>query len=179
MNLSRIFQSLLVMLAVVGVFAAMARNAYGFDFIGIACLGLSTLFLFQLVWKMVGEYGSLHRADIPEMVELFLLSILTLLFGLRAFYIYVDYGEIIFNAVCVLQMVVYGVIGYALITSVSKESKPLGRNLIFFYSSLGLFLLSLVFRTRASVSMVIGMVSFLVAIPKVVCWRLRCALVDS
>lgn len=165
MNLNRIIQSLLIALAVVGVFAAMARNAYGFDFIGVACFGLSLLFLVQLVWKVVGEFGALSSSDIPEVLELLLLSLLTLMFGLRAFYIYVNYSEIIFNAIIALQLIIYSFIGYSVYSSVKKENMLLAKSLMFFYISISLFLVFLLFRSNAVWSMRLGVLAVLAALP--------------
>jgi hypothetical protein len=168
MGINRIIQSVLFALVILGVFAAMAKNAYGFDFIGIACLGLSLLFLVQLIWKFVNEYGSLGRADLPELAELVLLSLLTFLFGLRAFYIYVDFGEMIFNAVCLLQVILYSVIGYREVTNARKGSKLLAQKVIFFYASLLLFLLSITIRTNTTGSIAVGALALLVAIPFII-----------
>ena len=165
MNLNRVIQSIFIMLAVVGVFAAMARNAYGFDFIGVACLGLAGMFMIQLVWRVISEYGSITRADIPELAELFLLSLLTLLFGLRAFYIYVDYGELIYNGVCALQMVVYAFIGYKVFEGTRNSNKTLATNLGFFYVSILLFLLSIALRSKAAWSLGLGVLALITAFP--------------
>lgn len=165
MNLNRVIQSLLVVLAVVGIFAAMARNAYGFDFIGVACLGLAGLLMIQLAWRLMSEYGSITHGDIPELVELFLLSLLTLLFGLRAFYIYVDYSEIIFNGVCALQMAVYAFIGYKVFAGTRSSNKALAANLGFFYFSILLFLLSIAFRSKATWSLGLGVLALITALP--------------
>lgn len=165
MNLNRVIQSILIMLAVVGVFAAMARNAYGFDFVGVACLGLAGLFIIQLVWKLISEYGSITRTDIPELAELILLSMLTLLFGLRAFYIYVDYSEIIFNGVCALQMVVYAFIGYKVFEGTRNSNKTLATNFGFFYASILLFLLSIALRSKAAWSLGLGVLALITAFP--------------
>lgn len=165
MNLNRIIQSLLIMLAVVGMFAAMARNAYGFDFIGIACFGIAALFFFQILWKIAGEYGTLTRSSIPEIAELFLLAMLTLLFGLRAFYIYIDGADVIFSLVCVLQLALYAWIGYHLVSSTKVENKSLAIRLIFFYSSLAFFFLSILTRTKTNLSLTFGLVAVLAAMP--------------
>ncbi len=164
-KLGQLLQSLLLALIVVGIFAAMARNAYGFDLIGSACMGIAVLFLFQVVWKVIGEHGILNRSDIQEMAELVLLAFLLLLFGLRAFYIYIDFGEIMLYSVPVLLLVVYTFIGYDRVTLTKKENASLGQNLIFFYSSTGLFLLSLSTRFNALWSMILGVAAVMVAMP--------------
>jgi len=168
MNLNRVIQSILIMLAVVGVFAAMARNAYGFDFIGMACLGLAVLLMIQLGWRLISEFGSITRTEIPELTELFLLSLLTLLFGLRAFYIYVDYSELIFNGVCALQMVVYAFIGHKVFEGMRNANKTLANTLAFFYASILLFLLSIAFRSMATWSMGLGVLALITALPFII-----------
>jgi len=165
MNLNKVIQTILIMLALVGVFAAMARNAYGFDFIGVACLGLAGLFTIQLGWTLISEYGAITRAEIPELGELFLLSLLTLLFGLRAFYIYVDYSEFIFIGVCVLQIVVYAFIGYKVFAGTRSSNKALAANLGFFYASILLFLLSIAVRSKAAWSLGLGVLALITAFP--------------
>ena len=165
MNLNRIIQSLFLMLALVGVFAAMARNAYGFDFIGVACLGLAVLYLQQVTWKVISEYGSLSREALPEIIELLLLAVLTTFFGLRAFYIYLDFSEIIFNAVCVLQIIVYLIIGYRVYASARRESKELATLALSFFSSITFFLFFILTRVNTSVSMIFAAVALLAAAP--------------
>ena len=165
MNLNRIIQSLLLMLALVGVFAAMARNAYGFDFIGVACLGLAILYLLQVTWKVISEYGSLSREAVPEIFELLLLAVLTTFFSLRAFYIYLDFSEVIFYTVCVLQIIVYMIIGYRTYAAVRKESKELATLVVFFFSSLTFFLFFILTRVNTSVSMIFAGLALLAAAP--------------
>jgi hypothetical protein len=165
MNLNKVIQTIFIMLALVGVFAAMARNGYGFDFIGVACFGLAALFLIQLVWKVVNEYGTLLRSDITEMAELLLLSLLMLMFGLRTFYIYIDRADIIFSMVCVFQLALYAWMGYHLFSSMRVENKALALRLIFFYLSLTFFFLSILTRTKATLSMTFGLLALLSSIP--------------
>jgi hypothetical protein len=143
----------------------MARNAYGFDLIGVACLSLAVLFVIQLVWRVISEYGAITRADAPEMLELVLLSLLTLLFGFRAFYIYVNYSEIIFNGLCALQIFVYSYMGYKIFGDTRKSNKPLANNLVFFYSSILLSLLSIAVRSIATWSLALGVLALLTTLP--------------
>jgi hypothetical protein len=156
------------MLALVGVFAAMARNAYGFDFIGTACLGLSLLFLLQLVWKVANEYGALHRGDVPEMAELILLSLFTLMFGLRAFYIYVNNGGIILAFIIVFQVPVYLTLGYFAWTDTKKENPLLANNILSLYASVFIFLLSLLIQTNTLWFMSMGSLATVMAAPFII-----------
>lgn len=165
MRIDKVIQAILLAVVVVGIFAAMARNAYGFDFIGVACLGLAGLLMIQLAWRLISEFGSITRADILEMAELILLAMLTLLFGLRAFYFYVDYSEIIFNGVCALQIVVYAFIGYKVFEGTRNSNKTLANNLAFFYASILLFLLSIALRSMATWSMGLGVLALITALP--------------
>ena len=168
MNQSKITQTILIMLALVGAFAAMARNAYGFDFIGVACFGLAALFLMQLVWKVVNEYGTLSRNDIPEMAELLLLSLLLLMFGLRAFYIYVNYGDQIFNLIIGFQIPVYLMLGYFAWSEIKKRNPSQALNIVSLFASVFVFLLSLLMRTNAFVFVSLGILAVAVALPFVI-----------
>ena len=156
---------MLLMLAVIGVFATMARNSYGFDFIGLACFGLSALLLVQFVWRAVGEYDTLNRSDIPELAELLLLSALTGVFGLKAFYIYINRIEMIFDTIILLQVIVYGTLGYTLYTSIKKENNSLARNITFLYVSVVLFLLVFPTWIGPTVAMGFGVLGVVVSIP--------------
>lgn len=168
MNLNKVIQTIFIMLAVVGVFAAMARNGYGFDFIGVACLGLAALFLMQLVWKLVNELGTLSRNDIPEMAELLLLSLLLLMFGLRAFYIYVNYGDVIFNLIIGLQIPVYLILGSFAWSEIKKENPSQAFNVVSLFASVFVFLLSLLVRTNAFVFVSLGILAVAVALPFII-----------
>lgn len=166
MKVNRILQTLLLALLVVGVFAAMAKNAYGFTFMGIACFGLALVYVTQLIWRLIDDYTSLGRKDLPGLMELFLLSGLLLLFGLRASYIYLANGESIFILTCLLLAVVYLSISYDIHQISKKENQNPANAAFFFYSSIPLFLLALGSRTiNIILSSVFGVLGVLVALP--------------
>jgi hypothetical protein len=168
MNLNRIAQAILLMLAVVGLFAAMARNAYGFNLLAVSCFGLAVLFLFQLLWTAISEFGSLTRATLLEGGELLLLTALTSMFGLRVLYLYMPNSEDVFNGICLLQVLTYAGIGYSQTALVRKANRALSTQLVFLYSSLLLFLLSILFRSNASLSFGLGVLATVVSLPFVV-----------
>ncbi len=146
MKLDKIIQSLLIAMLIIGVFAAMAKNAYGFTFMGTACFGLAFLYLAQLIWRLIDDFSNLDRKSLPGLMEPFLLSSLLVLFGFRASYIYLTNGEMIFLVVCGALVLVYLSIGTGIFNSTKKESPGLARNMAYFYASLLLFLLALTSR---------------------------------
>src|SRR5258706_1917507 len=107
MKINRILQSVFFALALIGVFASMARNAYGFTYMGISCFCLALLYFVQLIWKVIEDHSTMETKEIPGLLESFLLSCLLLLFGLRAFYIRLPYSDFIFISLCVLLLFVY------------------------------------------------------------------------
>jgi hypothetical protein len=165
MNVSRLLQTIFLILSVVGLFAAMARNPYGFDLIGVSCFGLATIFLVQVIWRLVDEFEMINRAVIIEIGELILLSGLTILFGMRSFYIYLDNGNTYFNVILGFQVMLYVMIGYSLTKRLSILNMALSRQMIYFYSSLILFLFSIVFRTYVTISQVFGVLGLIISIP--------------
>ena len=126
MNFNRILQPLLIALLVIGVFAAMAKNAYGFTFMAVACFGLAFLYVAQLVWKVIDDYSNINRKNLSAVVEPFLVAALLLLFSLRASYIYLANGEVIFLATCGLLVLVYLAIAVGIIRNINKESIVFG-----------------------------------------------------
>jgi len=163
MKLNSFLQYIFFAMIIIGLFAAMARNTYGLDFIGVACFGISILYVVQACWKIIGEYEALTRDVIVEIVELLLLGSLTLFFGLRAFYIYVGYSEIIFRTVCGLLFLVYMVIGNRQVSSTRKENKALARNLIFIYTSVLFFLVSILTDPKIYISITFGLLAVFAA----------------
>ena len=166
MNFNRILQPLLIALLVIGVFASMAKNAYGFTFMAVACFGLAFLYVAQLVWKVIDDYSNINRKNLPTVVEPFLVAALLLLFSLRASYIYLANGEVIFLAICGLLVLVYLAIAVGIIRNTNKESIDLARNMAFFYTSLLCFLLALASRSISLlISTAFGTLGTLASLP--------------
>ena len=166
MKLDKIVQSLFIALLIIGVFAAMAKNAYGFTFMGTACFGLAFLYLAQLIWRLIDDFSNLDRKSLPGLMEPFLLAALLLLFGFRASYIYLANGELIFLVVCGLLVLVYGLLAIGIFNNAKKESPGLARNVAFFYSSLLFFLLALASRNiNLLLSTALGALGMLLSLP--------------
>jgi len=165
MSISRFIQSILLMLAVVGIFAAMARNNYGFELVGWGCMGLALLYLVQLTWNIIANLGSLASKDLPNILEFLFLSLFTLLLGLRAFYIYFGLGDEVFGAVVFLQMILYAWLGYSYIKQISDQNIRMSRNLMYFHISLTLFFLATLLRSFDNLTMYIGGSAVLISLP--------------
>jgi len=166
MKLNQLLQSIFISLILVGLFATMAQNGYGFTLIGASCVGLSLLFIAQGFWKMVEDFSHLERKDVLGISELFLLALLLLLFGMRAFYIRPPHIDLIFILICVLLIATYFFIASGIFRDARKENPAFTRNVSFFYSSVLLFLLSLGSRVISpSWSAAIGGLGALVSIP--------------
>lgn len=165
MNINRIIQALLIALLIIGLFAAMARNTYGFTFIGVACFGLAFLYLSQLSWKLIGDHFTIEKKDFLFFPELLLLALLLMLFGFRAFYIYLPGGAFIFIGVVCLLLIVYLTIGYGVFAETKKESLAMAWNMVSFFSSILLFLISMLTVAVAYWSQIFGAMAILVSIP--------------
>ena len=166
MKVNQVLQSVFIALILVGLFAMMAQNGYGYTLMGTACFGLALLYVAQVSWKLFEDFSSLEKKDIFGFAELFLLASLLLLFGMRAFYIRPPYIDLIFIVTCGLLVAVYFLIASGIFTAAKKENPELARNVFFFYSSILLFLLSLGTRiVNQSWSSVIGGLGFLASVP--------------
>lgn len=166
MKLNQVLQSIFIALALVGLFAMMAQNGYGYTLMGTACFGLALLYVTQAGWKLVNVFSGLEQRDIMGIAELFLLALLLMLFGFRAFYIRPPFIDFIFILLCGLLMVAYFFIASGIFTSAKKENPELSRNVVFFYSSILLFLFSLGTRIiLPSWSAVIGALGILASAP--------------
>ena len=166
MKLSKILQSVLFALLIIGIFAAMAKNSYGFTFMGSACFGLAILYMGQLLWKLIDDYSSLGKNDVAGLMEPVLLAMALVLFGLRALYIYLTIGELLFMLVCALLFLVYLSTGIRTFNSIKNVNSGLAWNMAFIYSSLLFFLLALATRNiHLQLSSALGVVAMLVALP--------------
>ena len=165
MNLYRIAQSILLALVVIGLFAAMARNAYGFTFIGVACLGLAALYFMQALAIVIADFSLLKFKTATGLFELFLLGLLLALFGLRAFYIYLPASEFIFSGVCILLSLLYLFLARINFKETLDESRGLAFNLFFLNVSIVFFLLSMAIRVYTSWSLMAGALGMLTALP--------------
>jgi hypothetical protein len=166
MKVSQLLQSFFLGLILLGLFAIMAQNSYGFTLMGISCFGLALLYLTQTGWKVIEDFSTLDNKDITVISELLLLAFLILLFGFRAFYINIPFSDLIFTTICGLLIIVYFIIALGIHKAVISENPLLARNITLFYSSILILLLSLGLRIiNSSLSAVIGALGILASLP--------------
>ena len=131
---------LLFILLVMGAFAAMAQNNYGLNIMGGVAFVFGLLFLTQL-YSLVSEKGEKNMMGIAEMAGLFLL---TVIMGLRVFYIHFTYVEILFAMAGVLLLLVYLRKMILRYKELKHKNNFLAMLILLFHVSIILFLASLV-----------------------------------
>lgn len=94
---------LLFMLLVMGAFASMAQNNYGFVMLGWVSLGFAMVFLVQLIRKLTGK----KAYAMSSVSELLGLIVLTFLFSMNNFHIRIPYSDYLATAAAFLLAVVY------------------------------------------------------------------------
>jgi hypothetical protein len=94
---------LLFMLLVMGAFASMAQNNYGFAMLGWVSLGFALVFLYQLIKKLTGK-KAYSKSSVAELLGLITL---TALFSLDNFHIPVPYSTYLATAAAILLVLVY------------------------------------------------------------------------
>jgi hypothetical protein len=163
--ITKAIQFLLIGLVAIGAFASMAKNAYGFTFMGVSCFGLALLYLVKLGWRLTENNFRPEKHEIVTLTELFLLAVLLILFGCRIFYVYIPGGEYIFIAVCLLLMLVYLFIATQSFNTTVKDNKALAWNMASFYSSLSFFILAMIMRVYILWSLFLGVIAVLASLP--------------
>jgi hypothetical protein len=131
---------LLFVLLVMGAFASMAQNSYGFRIMGIVSFSFGILFLTQLVY-VIRKKGN---NDFLGIVELTGLSILSLVLGLRVFYIHFNFVEILFVIAGLILIFVYGYKMMEAYRKLIQENRNLALLAVGFYLSIVLFILSMI-----------------------------------
>jgi hypothetical protein len=148
------------------LFAIMAQNSYGFKLMGLSYFGLALLYLIRIILTLLEDFSGIAKKDIIGMSELLLLAFMFILFGFQTFYINIPFIDLIFITLCILLLAVYIIIASGIYNSTKNENHGLARNVIFFYSSILLFILSLGFRfINSSLSALIGTVGILATLP--------------
>ncbi len=97
---------LLFVLLIMGSFASMAQNAYGFVILGSVSFVFGGIFLFQLVERLFVK--NLREGVVEDSIELGSLTLLAVILGLRVFYIHFLYVEFIFGLAGIILMALYG-----------------------------------------------------------------------
>lgn len=96
---------LLFVLLIMGAFAAMAQNAYGFVILGSVAFVFAGIFLFQLVERLLVK--NFREGMMEDSIELGALFFLSAILGLRIFYIHFLYVELIFGLAGMALVIIY------------------------------------------------------------------------
>ena len=94
---------LLFILLIMGAFASMAQNSYGLKIMGGVAFAFGLVFIIEFVSVLRKE----EKADVFTLVEMACLFLLSIIFGLRIFYIRFPYIELIFGMAAILLALVY------------------------------------------------------------------------
>lgn len=147
---------LLFVTLVMGAFASMAQNDYGMAMVGIVAASFSVLFLIQFV--SVFFKRKRYRAQLAEVACLLVLSAIM---AMRVFYIRFEFVEYVFGVAGVVLIVVYGQKMLKAYVIAKPKNKSLAILVLIFYSSVVLYLISMIAAPFLSVvSEPMGMAAF-------------------
>lgn len=131
---------LLIILLITGAFASMAQNGYGLKLMGLVAAAFGLVFLIQGI-QVVQKKG---LQDPVSVLELLSLTILSVLFALRIFYIHFLYVEYVFAAA---GLTLIGIYLYKMVTAYRTlriQNTYFSGMVVLFYGSISLFILSMV-----------------------------------
>lgn len=131
---------LLFVLLVMGAFASMAQNSYGLKIMGFVSFSFFLLFLTQLGY-VIKNKGS---KDVLGIAELSGLSLLSLILGLRVFYIHFNFVETLFVIAGIILIFVYGFKMSEEYKKLINENRILAWLVIIYHLSIILFILSMI-----------------------------------
>lgn len=137
-NYNSIFYLLFILL-VMGAFASMAQNSYGIKIMG------AVAFIFGIVFivKLITALRKKDKKDAYVLLELTGLFLLSIIFGLRVFYIRFPNIEFLFGAVAVLLALVYLRKMILRFRHFKPKNSFLANLVLVFHFSIILFLISL------------------------------------
>lgn len=130
----------LFVLIVMGAFASMAQNDYGTTILGLAAASFSAVFLTQLVSI---AFAKNHRSSFG-IVELIGLLTLSAILAMRVFYIHFQFVEFVFGAAGILLVLVYSFRMIQLRSSLKLANQKFVWLIRIFYSSVILYLISMI-----------------------------------
>lgn len=156
---------ILFFLLIMGAFASMAQNSYGLTILGLVGITFAITFL----WRGI----SLLRAKGPKkkyaIIEMFCLAIISVLLALRVFYFRIPGVEILLTTVSLVLILVYTRRMIRLSKEMKREQPKFVFPVIVFYSSLILFLLSLMLMPiHEATAEVVGIIAFAVLLVDIV-----------
>ena len=148
-----VFHYFLYLAIILGAFASMAQNDYGLTVVSWSCY----LFSLSIAIELFQRFTNITW---DKKLELFCLSGLLLLFGLRAAYIHFSYVEIVLLLVAATLIVVY-------ITHLLKKTKQVGREnsrlrnliLVYYLSLIGFTLSMIITVVVPSLTEAVGAIS--------------------
>ena len=147
---------------IIGVFASVAQNDYGMQIIGYACFGFALLCFYQAIY-ITGIPASQHSLSVRR-VENATLGLIFLLFGFRAFFIWLPQGETIFLLATAVLTICY-IYYLSVLWKMYKESRSLKLGVTSLYLAICLFLASLTIAQHStSISFVFGVSAFVIAL---------------
>ena len=129
----------LFILLVMGAFASMAQNSYGFKILGGVAFVFALLFFAEFITALRRK----ENEDIFAIIEPLCLFIISFIFGLRVFYVYFSYVEIIFAAAAIILAIIYLRKMVFRSRNFQAKNKLLALFIIIFHLSIVLFLISL------------------------------------
>jgi len=94
---------LLFILLMMGAFASMAQNNYGLKIMG----GVAFVFGLVFIIEIISALGKNDIKDVYSILETACLFLLSVIFGLRIFYIHFPYIELLFGIAAILLMLLY------------------------------------------------------------------------
>lgn len=130
---------LLFVLLVMGAFASMAQNSYGFKIMGLVAFVFGVLFVMQLVYVLKNK-SKIDYLVICELIGLFTISSIL---GLRVYYVHFELVELLFGVAGGLLIAVYGVKALQLFKEINPKNRVLAWLVLCFYGSLILYILSM------------------------------------
>lgn len=152
---------LLVVLLIMGAFASMAQNSYGFTIIGSVAIAFGLIFLYQAI---VIASKKMSRKIIP-VIEMLSLSVMSFIFALRIFHVYFPHVELIFGTAGLALSVIY-------LTAMVKRFREFRNSgfypallTAFYYSAIIIFILAMMFAPYIPwLSRAAGLISFILMI---------------
>jgi hypothetical protein len=130
---------LLFILLVMGAFAAMAQNNYGLKIMGGVAFAFGLVFMLEFISLL----GKTDKPAVYELSEPLCLFIISVIFGLRVFYIHFPYVEWLFIIAVLLLMLVYLRKMMLRYHHYKNKNNLLAILVLFFHLSIVLFLVSL------------------------------------
>lgn len=130
---------LLFILLIMGAFASMAQNSYGLKIMG----GVAFVSALVFIVEFISVLRKMDNRDVYTLAEPACLFILSIVFGLRIFYIHFSYIELLFGAAGVILVLIYLRKMMIRFRHYRQKNNFLALLVLFFHLSIILFLVSL------------------------------------